>query len=35
MAKNSEYINVNKILTIQGRPIVAGICFITLGGWLD
>ena len=24
MAKNSEYINVNKILTIEGRPIVAG-----------
>ena len=24
MAKNSEYINVNKNLTIEGRPIVAG-----------
>ena len=24
LAKNSEYINVDKILTIEGRPIVAG-----------
>ena len=29
MAKNSEYINVDKILTIQGRPIVAGPCYHT------
>ena len=29
MAKNSEYINVNKILTIEGRPIVAGPCYHT------
>ena len=27
MAKNSEYINVDKILTIEGRPIVAGPCY--------
>ena len=27
MAKNSEYINANKILTIEGRPIVAGPCY--------
>ena len=26
MAKNNEYINVNKILTIEGRPIVVGPC---------
>ena len=26
LAKNSEYINVDKILTIEGRPIVAGPC---------
>ena len=29
MAKNSEYINVDKILTIQGRPIVARPCYHT------
>ena len=29
MAKNSEYINVDKILTIEGRPIVAGPCYHT------
>ena len=29
MAKNSEYINVDKILTIEGRPIVAGTCYHT------
>ena len=29
MAKNSEYINVNKILTIEGRLIVAGPCYHT------
>ena len=29
LAKNSEYINVDKILTIQGRPIVAGPCYHT------
>ena len=27
MAKNSEYINVDKILTIEGRPIGAGPCY--------
>ena len=27
MAKNNEYINVNKILTIEGRPIVVGPCY--------
>ena len=27
--KNSEYINVDKILTIEGRPIVAGPCYHT------
>ena len=27
MAKNSEYINVDKILTIEGRRIVAGPCY--------
>ena len=26
LAKSSEYINVDKILTIEGRPIVAGPC---------
>ena len=29
MAKNSEYINVDKILTIEGRPSVAGTCYHT------
>ena len=29
MAKNSEYINVDKILTIEGRTIVAGPCYHT------
>ena len=29
MAKSSEYINVDKILTIEGRPIVAGPCYHT------
>ena len=29
MAKNSEYINVDKILAIEGRPIVAGPCYHT------
>ena len=29
MAKNSEYIDVDKILTIAGRPIVAGPCYHT------
>ena len=29
LAKNSEYINVDKILTIEGRPIVAGPCYHT------
>ena len=29
MAKNSEYINVDKILTIEGRSIVAGPCYHT------
>ena len=29
MAKNSEYINVDKILTIEGRSIVAGLCYYT------
>ena len=29
MAKNSEYVNVDKILTIEGRPIVAGHCYHT------
>ena len=27
MAKNSEYIKVDKILIIEGRPIVAGPCY--------
>ena len=27
MTKNSEYINVDKILTIEGRRIVAGPCY--------
>ena len=29
MAKNSEYINVDKTSTIEGRPIVAGSCYHT------
>ena len=29
VAKNSEYINVDKILTIEDRPIVAGPCYHT------
>ena len=29
MAKNSEYINVDKVLTIEDRPIVAGPCYHT------
>ena len=29
MAKNSEYISVDKILTIEGKPIVAGPCYHT------
>ena len=29
LAKNSEYINVDKMLTIEGRPIVAGPCYHT------
>ena len=29
MTKNSEYINVDKILTIDGRPIVAVSCYHT------
>ena len=29
MSKNSEYINVDKILTIEGKPIVAGSCYHT------
>ena len=29
MAKNSKYINVNKILTIKGTPIVSGPCYHT------
>ena len=29
MSKNSEYINVDKILTIEGKPIVAGPCYHT------
>ena len=29
MAKNSEYIKVDKILTIEGRPIIAGSCYHT------
>ena len=28
-AKNSEYINVDKILTIEGRPIVVRPCYHT------
>ena len=27
LAKNSEYINVDKLLTIEGRSIVAGPCY--------
>ena len=27
LAKNSGYINVDKFLTIEGRPIVAGPCY--------
>ena len=29
MSKNSEYINVNKVLSIEGRPFVAGTCYHT------
>ena len=29
IAKNSQYINVDKILTIEGRPVVAGPCYYT------
>ena len=29
MAKNSEYINVDKILTVEGKLIVAGPCYHT------
>ena len=29
LAKNSEYIKVDKFLTIEGRPIVAGPCYHT------
>ena len=29
MAKSSDYINVDKTLTIEGRPIVAGLCYQT------
>ena len=29
LAKNSEYVNVDKILTIEGRPIAAGPCYHT------
>ena len=29
MAKNNEYINVDKILTTEGRPIEAGPCYHT------
>ena len=29
LAKNSKYINVDKILTVEGRPIVAGHCYHT------
>ena len=29
LAKNCEYINVDKILTVEGRPIVAGPCYHT------
>ena len=29
MAKNSEYVNVDKILTVEGRPIVARPCYHT------
>ena len=29
MTKNSEYINVDKIFTIEGTPIVAGPCYYT------
>ena len=29
MAKNNEYTNVDKILTIEGRQIVAGPCYHT------
>ena len=29
MARNSEYINADKILTIEGRPIVEGSCYQT------
>ena len=30
MAKNSAHINVDRILTIKGRPIVAGPCYQTI-----
>ena len=29
LAKNSEYVNVDKFLTTEGRPIVAGPCYYT------
>ena len=29
VTKNSEYINIDKILTIDGRPIIAGSCYHT------
>ena len=29
MTKNSEYINVDRNLTIDGRPIIAGSCYHT------
>ena len=29
MAKNNEYMNADKILTIEGRPIVAELCYHT------
>ena len=29
LAKNSEYVNVDKFLTTEGRPIVAGPCYHT------
>ena len=29
LAKNSEYINIDKFLTIEGRPIVTGPCYHT------
>ena len=30
MGKNSAHINVDRILTIKGRPIVAGPCYQTI-----